>query len=422
MNYTTLEDWVRGESISFSLESAGGLEAAVDQVMERVGERIELLGLGEALHGGEEILLLRNRLFERLVEGHGFKAIAIESSYPRGRLVDGFVAGAGGSIEGVMDQGFSHGFGALDTSRELVEWMRAYNATVEQEKRLRFYGFDSPTEMMGADSPRELLRVAVEYLEGCGGERWKRVEGLLGDEGAWVSPQASFDPAKAVGGSEDARALRLEVEDLIGELGLRRPEGARGERAEAYREAVHCAAHARQMLNYHAELARASADRVARLLGMRDLMMAENLTYAVGRERARGGKVLAYAHNSHLKKGRAQWQWGPQFLTWWPAGAHVAAVMGEAYVVIGTGVGESEQNGIGRPEAGSIEARLTGTGGRFVATRGGRSIDAAAGFTVRSGSQRNQTYFPLAEKCLEEFDWLAVLDSVTYNRGGRPLP
>jgi erythromycin esterase-like protein len=29
---------------------------------------VELLGFGEALHGGDDILILRNRLFERLVE------------------------------------------------------------------------------------------------------------------------------------------------------------------------------------------------------------------------------------------------------------------------------------------------------------------------------------------------------------------
>jgi hypothetical protein len=44
---------------------------------------VELLGSGEALHGGEETLRFRNRLFQRLVELHGYSAIAIESSFPR---------------------------------------------------------------------------------------------------------------------------------------------------------------------------------------------------------------------------------------------------------------------------------------------------------------------------------------------------
>ena len=92
-----------------------------------LGDAVELLGFGEALHGGEDILILRNRLFQRLVEAHGYSAIAIESSFPRARVVNEYVAGRGpASYEAVQETGFSHGFGRLDANRELVEWMRRY--------------------------------------------------------------------------------------------------------------------------------------------------------------------------------------------------------------------------------------------------------------------------------------------------------
>jgi erythromycin esterase-like protein len=87
-----------------------------------------------------------------------------------------------------------------------------------------------------------------------------------------------------------------------------------------YLEAVQYATVARQLLNYHAALARASGERVARLLGIRDLMMADNLAQMVTRERGRG-KVLAFAHNSYLKRGKAQWQFGTDLYIWWPAGS-----------------------------------------------------------------------------------------------------
>ena len=51
--------------------------------------------------------------------------------------------------------------------------------------------------------------------------------------------------------------------------------------------------------------------------------------------------VLAFAHNSHLKCGQAEWQWGPQRIAWWPAGEHVRSTMGKRYAVIGVGVGTS---------------------------------------------------------------------------------
>jgi erythromycin esterase len=71
---------------------------------------VELLGFAEALHGGEDILILRNRLFQHLVEAHGYSTIAIESSFPRAHIVNEYLAGHGlTSYEAVQDTGFSHG-------------------------------------------------------------------------------------------------------------------------------------------------------------------------------------------------------------------------------------------------------------------------------------------------------------------------
>jgi len=153
-------------------------------------------------------------------------------------------------------------------------------------------------------------------------------------------------------------------------------------------------------------------------------MMADILAYAVSRERGRG-KVLAFAHNSHLQRGMARWQLGPHALAWWPAGAHLDAMLGPRYAVIGSAVGSSDANGIGQPEAGTLEARLTAAPGpaRFIPTRKGRGLPAAAiaALPVRSASTKNPTYFALAPQSLSDFDWWAVLDSTAYNRGGPPL-
>jgi erythromycin esterase len=154
-------------------------------------------------------------------------------------------------------------------------------------------------------------------------------------------------------------------------------------------------------------------------------MMADNLAYVVSRERGRG-KVLAFAHNSHLKRGRAQWQLGPHALAWWPAGAHLRVLFGPRYGVIGSAVGVSDANGIGRPEAGTLEARLTASPGpaRFIPTHQGQGLPTAeiAALPTRSGSTRNLSYFALTPQSLTDFDWLAALNSAAYNRGGPPLP
>jgi hypothetical protein len=68
--HTTLDDWIAREAIPFSVDSPESFNAAFDKVIASVGDSVELLGFGEALHGGEDILMLRNQLFQRLVETH----------------------------------------------------------------------------------------------------------------------------------------------------------------------------------------------------------------------------------------------------------------------------------------------------------------------------------------------------------------
>jgi len=229
----TLDEWMAREAIPFAVDAPARFHAAVGKLTASLGEAVELLGLGEPLHGGEEFLLLRNRLFERLAEAHGYTAIAVESSFPKARLVNEYVAGRGpASYEGVREAGFSHGFGRLEANRELVEWMRRYNADPAHPVPLRFYGFDSPTEMTGTDSPRQLLHFVLDYLASIGAddqERRRRIEDHLGRDADWENPAAMMDPAKGVGLSPAATALRVETEDLLTELHLRRPELAVGE-------------------------------------------------------------------------------------------------------------------------------------------------------------------------------------------------
>jgi len=419
MEQISLDDWIAREAIPFSIDSPSTFNVAVDKVITSLGDSVELLGFGEVLHGGKDILVLRNRLFQRLVEMHGYSAIAIESSFPRARVVNDYVGGRGQvSYQDLQDTGFSHGFGRLDANRELVEWMREYNADPSDRTKLQFYGFDSPTEMTGTDSPGQVLHFVLDYLtsidSASGQEYRERIDPLLGADSNWESPAAMMDPTKSIGLSPEATALRIETEELISELRVRRPEFVAKSDESHYLEAVQYASVARQLLNYHAALARESSNRLVRLLGIREALMADNLAYMVSRERARG-KVFVFAHNSHLQRGKSQWQLGTDIYTWWSVGSHLNEMFGQRYTVIGSAVGVSDINGIGQPEPGTIEALLTAMSGpaRFIATHKGQELltSTITALPIRSGGVKNPTYFPLTTQSFTDFDWLAVLDS-----------
>jgi erythromycin esterase len=169
-SHATLEDWIARDAIPFTVDSPASIEAGVDRVMRSLGDSIELLGLGEALHGSEEILLLRNRLFQRLAVAHGYSAVVIEVTAPQSHVVNDYVLGRRGPEGQAVESWFGSGFGLLEANRELIEWMRDYNADPAYPLKLHFYGFDLLLGPAGLASPRRVLEIVLEYL-GFGRQR-----------------------------------------------------------------------------------------------------------------------------------------------------------------------------------------------------------------------------------------------------------
>jgi hypothetical protein len=287
---------------------------------------------------------------------------------------------------------------------------------------------DSPTEMTGTDSPRQGLLFLLDYLDLIGDEngkaRHERIEALIGMDADWENPSALMDASKSVGLSKSAISLRIETEDLITELKVRCPELIKASNKDRYREALQYASVVRQLLNYHAEMARDTKRRTSNLLGIRDAMIADNLVYAASCEQGRG-KVLVFAHNQHLKRTNVQWKLGPDLIDWTPAGAHLSSLYGSQYVIIGAGLGISEDNGIGEPEDGTLEALLTSKldSAMFIPTNKvqERFSSEISSLPTRSGSTKNGSYFPFTPESFIDFDWLAILKSTGYTRGALPL-
>lgn len=421
-----IEGWIQRGAIPFPLTASNEFDSAVAQLLASLGDAIQLVGFGEALHGTEEILQIRNRLFQTLVRAHGYSAIVIETSFPQARAANEYVLGSLSSEDPRVKSWLSKGFGLLEANRELLEWMRQYNTNSAHTTKLRFYGFDIPLGDYAFASPRLVLTPPLDFLTSVGtpelAARKARIDELIGPDEEWENPGAIMDPSKSIGQSPRAASLRIETEELISALQIRAPELIAQRGCEAFHDALHDLLAARQLLNIHAAQARAGA--YAEVLGIRDVLMADHLEYIVARERSRG-KVLVYAHNGHLKRGQMKWEMGSVQHTWWPAGAQLAERIGGRYAVIGTAVGSSDDNGIAIPEENTLEARLIATPGeaRFILTEPGRMIapDQRATIPVRSGSKKNPTYFPLTHQCVDDYDALAVINTTTYNRGGLPL-
>ncbi|MGX1268475.1 erythromycin esterase family protein [Streptomyces phaeoluteigriseus] len=317
-----------------------------------------LLALGEPTHGEDTLLDLRNDLFRQLVEQGDYRTIAIESDCLAGLLVDDHVTSGTGTLDEVMERGFSHGWGASAANRELVRWMRAHNEGRPASERVRFAGFDGPLEIAAAASPRHSLTALHGYLAArvdpgllpCTAEALDR---LLGADDRWTEPAAMRDPARSVGRSADARELRLLADDLVALLDMQTPHLINaGSRNERERAALYGRT-ATGLLRYHHWMADPSPSRLSRLVALRDLMMAENLLALVER-----GPVLVHAHNAHLQREKSSMRMGGTQLEWWSAGALVSTRLGDRYAYLATALGTLRHQGVDTPAPDTVEGLL----------------------------------------------------------------
>ncbi|MEV5595295.1 erythromycin esterase family protein [Streptomyces sp. NPDC052496] len=339
-----------------STNTMHAVEAAA--VMELLPARPRLLALGEPTHGEDTLLELRNDLFRQLVEQEGYRTIAIESDCMAGLVVDAHVTSGAGTLDEVMERGFSHGFGASAANRALVRWMRDFNDGRPAAEQVRFAGFDGPLEVTGAAAPRQALTALHGYLAAqvdpdllpCTAETLDR---LLGSDDRWTEPAAMLDPSRSMGRSAEARELRLHADDLLALLHAHTPHLIAETSREDWDRACLYGRTATGLLRYHFWMADTSPGRLTQLLGIRDQMMADNLLALAER-----GPALIHAHNGHLQRDKSSLRMGELPLEWWSAGSIVSARLGEEYAFLATAVGTLRHHGVADPPADTLEGLL----------------------------------------------------------------
>lgn len=342
-------------------DAAHAVEAAA--VMRLLPARPRLLALGEPTHGEDALLDLRNELFRQLVEEEGYRTITIESNCMMGLVVDDYVTSGTGTLDEVMEQGISHGWGTFAANRELVRWMRAYNVRADNDarpasERLRFAGFDGPLEITHAASPRQALTALHGYLAArvdadllpCTADTLDR---LLGADDRWTNPAAMMDPSQSTGQSAEAGQLRLLADDLVALLDQQTPHLRVTTSRDDWDRARLYGRTATGLLRYHHWMADTSPARMTWLVGVRDQMMAHNLLAVAER-----GPALIHAQNAHLQRTKSSMRMGGMSVQWWSAGALVSAQLGEEYAFVATALGTIRHQGVDTPPPDTVEGLL----------------------------------------------------------------
>jgi len=276
---------------------------------EMIGQA-SVVTFGEALHGCGEPLEFRNRLLEYLVAEKSFTAIAMESGLVEGHLVHDYVAGGEGELSDVMARGFSWTFDRLPQNRELVQWLRDYNARPETRRKINFYGFDvpgSPGNSKVARGVDTALRALLAYLE--------RVDrGVIEGSRSRLAPLLrDLGPGYAGMSSGDRNALTATIADLCALMECSEAQYIAASTRADYEWAYRAGIGARQVDSWlRARYIAAGSNDGApdamngaalyaalRAEQTRDRAQADNLEWIVHREGPQG-KLLVFAHRFHL--------------------------------------------------------------------------------------------------------------------------
>ena len=108
---------------------------------EYIPENITIFSIGEAAHGCKEMQELKLSVFKEMVEKRGFTAFALEADYGECAEINRYIEGGEGSAE-EMVQKFAFPIYHTKEMAELISWMREWNESAPEKKKIRFYGFD----------------------------------------------------------------------------------------------------------------------------------------------------------------------------------------------------------------------------------------------------------------------------------------
>jgi erythromycin esterase-like protein len=263
----------------------------------RLARSRTLVLLGEATHGTHEFYDMRAQITRRLIEEQAFDAVVVEGDWPDVLQLNDFAQGRGSTLDDAFSEfrRFPTWLWCNRPVQDFIAWLRQHNEGRPPEARAGFYGMDLYSLYRSADA-------VVDYLETVDPDQARVARSLYRALDHVRDPQGY--------GYEAARGLRPTCREaaaaLLSQLAKRRCDyvasdgpAARERQFEAERNAsvvLHAETYYRSMF----------AGR-AKSWNLRDAHMVDTIQTLRRhlRDRGRAGKIVVWAHNSHLGDARA---------------------------------------------------------------------------------------------------------------------
>lgn len=132
--------WLKENAIPFQSTEPGSDMSDLMPLKSIIGDA-RIVALGEAKHGTREFFRMKHRLVEFLVKEMGFTTFAMEANWPEAVLLNEYIQTGQGDPARLLA---GMGFWTWNTQEvlDMIQWMRAYNATRGNTPPIVFTGFD----------------------------------------------------------------------------------------------------------------------------------------------------------------------------------------------------------------------------------------------------------------------------------------
>lgn len=284
-------EWARGAAIPYAIPPSTE-ELNNLRFLDDVVGGTKVVFLGESSHYVREWNALRMRLFQFLVENHGFRIFVLETGLIEGKLIYDYVLGADIKWDLVVES-VTNAWGVWAELQELIRWMRKYNESAPDGQKLKFYGMDGSGNWYHM---KHAYTTIHEYLT----EVDEKLARQFRDDFETELQEIRFETRTDV---DEKRWQRLIANTslLICRMEQGRVEYAAKSSQDAYEWALRFAQTLRDLV---LNLAQAGPD-FQKVFGTfwntRDAAMAEHLEWIVQREGLEEG-FLVGAHNFHFQQ------------------------------------------------------------------------------------------------------------------------
>lgn len=165
-----VQSWIRQHALPLKTTDPHASLDDLEPLQQIIGSA-SIVGLGEATHGTHEFFTMKLRILEFLITHMGFTTFALENGWDASRQIDQYVLTGQGNLTDLLSADLYTTW-QVQEFRDLIEWIRAYDAGPAHPTKVHFAGIDCTSISQAA------FDQVVTYVRGIDPQQVAQIQAL----------------------------------------------------------------------------------------------------------------------------------------------------------------------------------------------------------------------------------------------------